>query len=37
MQINLQMTHKKTIKINENSQYFDFIGNTLSYVTYVMS
>ena len=24
-------------KINDNDQYFDFIGGTLSYVTYVMS
>ena len=37
MQINLQITRKKAIKINDNSQCFDFIGRTLSYVTYVMS
>ena len=37
MQINLQITRRKAIKINDNSQYFDFIGDTLSYVTYVMS
>ena len=26
MQINLQITHRKAIKINDNGQYFDFIG-----------
>ena len=36
MQINLQITRKKAIKINDNGQYFDFIGGTFSYVTYVM-
>ena len=37
VQINLQLTHRNAIKINDNGQYFDFIGGTLSYVTYVMS
>ena len=37
MEINLQMIHREPIKINDNSQYFDFIGGTLKYVTYVMS
>ena len=37
MQINLQIIRRKAIKINDNGQYFDFIGGTLSYVTYVMS
>ena len=37
MQINLQITRRKAIKINDNGQYFDFIGGTLSYVTYIMS
>ena len=37
MQINFQITHRKAIKINDNGQYFDFIGGTLSFVTYVMS
>ena len=37
MQINLQIIPRKAIKINDNSQYFDFTGGTLSYVTYVMS
>ena len=37
MQNNLQITRSKAIKINDNGQYFDFIGGTLSYVTYVMS
>ena len=37
MQINLQITCRKAIKINDNSQYFDFIGGTVSYVTYVRS
>ena len=37
MQTNLQLIRKKAIKINYNGQYFDFIGGTLSYVTYVMS
>ena len=37
MQINLQITGSKAIKLNDNGQYFDFIGGTLSYVTYVMS
>ena len=37
MQINLQIVHKKAIKINDNGQYFDFIGGSLRYVTYVMS
>ena len=36
MQTNLQITRRKAIKINDNGQYFDFIGGT-SYVTYVMS
>ena len=26
MQIHLQITHKKAIKINDNGQYLDFIG-----------
>ena len=37
MQINPQVRRRKAIKINDNGQYFDFIGGTLSYVTYVMS
>ena len=37
MQINLQITCRKAIKINDNGQYFDFIEGSLSYVTYVMS
>ena len=37
MQTNLQMIRRKAIKINDNGQYFDFIGGTLIYVTYVMS
>ena len=37
MQTNLQITPRKPIKINDNGQYFDFIGGTLSYITYVMS
>ena len=37
MQINLQITRRKAIKINDNGQYFDFTGGTLSYVTYIMS
>ena len=37
MQINLQITRKKAIKINDNGQYFDFIGGTLCYVMNVMS
>ena len=37
MQVNLQIVRRKAIKINDNGQYFDFIGSTLSYVTYVMS
>ena len=37
MQINLQITCSKAIKINDNGQYFDFIGGNLSYVPYVMS
>ena len=37
MQTNLQVARKKAIKINDNGQYFDFIGGTLGYVTYVMS
>ena len=37
MQTNFQITRRKAIKINDNGQYFDFIGGTLSYVTYVMS
>ena len=36
MQINLQIAGRKAIKLNDNCQYFDFIGGTLSYVTYVM-
>ena len=35
MQIKLQIVHRVPIKIT--SQYFDFIGGTLNYVTYVMS
>ena len=34
---NLQITRRKAIKINDNGQYFDFIGDTLNYVTHVMS
>ena len=37
MQINFQITRRKAIKIDDNGPYFDFIGCTLSYVTYVMS
>ena len=37
MQINLQIRRRKAIKINDRGQYFDFIGGTLSYVTYVLS
>ena len=37
MQINLQITCRQSIKINDNNQYFDFMGGTLSYVMYVMS
>ena len=37
MQTNLQIIRRKAIKINDNSQYFDFIGGTLNYVTYVIS
>ena len=37
MQINLQLTRRKAIKINDNGKYFDFIGGTLIYVRYVMS
>ena len=37
MQIKFQTTRRKAIKINDNGQYFDFIGGTPSYVTYVMS
>ena len=37
MQINLQITRRKAIKINDNGQYFDIIGGTINYVTYVMS
>ena len=37
MQTNLQIIRRTAIKINDNGQYFDFIGGTLSYVTYVMS
>ena len=37
MRINFQIIRRKAIKINDNGQYFDFIGGTLSYVTYVMS
>ena len=37
MQINLQITRGKAIKINDSGQYFDSIGGTLSYVTYVIS
>ena len=37
MQTILQIIRIKTIKINDNGQYFDFIGGTFSYVTYVMS
>ena len=28
---------QKSYKINDNGQYFDFIGGTLSFVMYVMS
>ena len=35
MQKSLQITRRKAIKINDNGQYFDFIGGTLSNVTYV--
>ena len=37
MQMNFQITRRKGIKINDNGQYFDFIGGTFSYVTYVIS
>ena len=37
MQISFQITRRKALKINDNVQYFDFIGGTLSFVTYVMS
>ena len=37
MQMNHQITRRKAIKINDNGQYFDFVGGSLSYVTYVMS
>ena len=37
MQLNLQIIRRKSIKINDNGQYFDFIGGTFSYVMYVMS
>ena len=37
MQLNIQITRRKAIKINDNGQFFDFIVDTLSYVTYVMS
>ena len=37
MQINLQIKQRKATKINDKGQYFDFIGDTLSYLTYVMS
>ena len=37
MQINLQIIRWKAIKINDNGQYFDFVGGTLSYVMYVIS
>ena len=37
MQTNLQITRRKAITINDNGQYFDCIGGTLSYITYVMS
>ena len=37
MQINLQITRRKAIKINDNGQYFYFMEGTLSFVTYVMS
>ena len=37
MQTNLQITRRKAMKINDNGQHLDFIGGTLSYVTYVMS
>ena len=33
MEINLQIIHREPIKINDISQYFDFIGGTLNYVT----
>ena len=37
MQTNLPIKRRKAIKINESGQCSDFIGGTLSYVTYVMS
>ena len=37
MQINFQIIRRKGIKINDNGQNFDFIGDNLSYVTYVIS
>ena len=37
MQSNFQILRRKAMKIKDNGQYFDFIGGTLSYVTYVMS
>ena len=36
MQINLQITRRKAIQINDNGQYFDFIGGTLCNVCNVI-
>ena len=37
METNLQIIHREPKKIYDKSQYFDFIGGTLNFVTYVMS